>query len=121
MKYKVLLTIAVVILGVGVAGSIFVLCSPQKDTVQVRQNGKVIRTVFLAGSHDEVFTVSGHGGHNVIEIKGGRIRVKEADCPDKTCVHMGWLSSSAIPIVCLPHHLEICYAESDSGADAVAG
>lgn len=121
MKYKVLLTIAVLIFAVGIAWSIFVLCSPRKNTVQVRQNGKVIRTVFLAAARDEVFTVSGHGGHNVIEIKGGRIRVKEADCPDKTCVHMGWLNSSAIPIVCLPHHLEICYTESDSGADAVAG
>ena len=121
MKYKVLLTIAAVILTVSVAGSIFVLCLPQKNAVFIRQDGKVIRTVILAAAHDEVFTVSGHGGQNVIEIKDGRIRVKEADCPDKTCVHMGWLSSSALPIVCLPHHLEICYAGSDSGADAVAG
>ena len=57
---------------------------------------------------------------NTIEIKDGKIRVKSAECPDKTCVHMGWLSSSAMPIVCLPNHLVIRFAASDNDVDAVA-
>lgn len=31
----------------------------------------------------------------------------EADCPDQVCVHAGWLTDSAAPIVCLPHRLVI--------------
>ncbi|MER2149274.1 MAG: NusG domain II-containing protein, partial [Ruminococcus sp.] len=45
----------------------------------------------------------------------------EADCPDKTCVRMGWLNRAAMPVVCLPHHLVIEFADgSEGGVDAVA-
>lgn len=120
MKYKVMIIIAVVILLTGIAGSALVLNMPHQSLVQIKQDGKVVRTVDLAAAQDEVFIMRGHGGSNTIEISDGKIRVKEADCPDHTCVKMGWLSSSALPIVCLPHRLEIAYAESDGGADAVA-
>ena len=51
----------------------------------------------------------------------GKIRVSEADCPDKTCVRMGWLNSAAMPVVCLPHHLVIGFADGgEGGVDAVA-
>ena len=43
----------------------------------------------------------------------------EAECPDQTCVHMGWLDSGAMPIVCLPNHLSIEYAEAGDDVDAV--
>lgn len=43
----------------------------------------------------------------------------EAECPDKTCVHMGWLSSGAMPIVCLPNHLSIEFADSSDNLDEV--
>lgn len=26
----------------------------------------------------------------------------EGECPVQTCVHMGWLDSSAMPTVCVP-------------------
>ena len=120
MKYKVMIIIAAVILLVGVGGSVLVLNMPHSSLVQIKQDGRVVRTVDLAAARDEVFTLRGHGGSNTIEIKGGRIRVKDADCPDKICVRREWLQSSALPIVCLPHHLEIAYADSDGGADAVA-
>ncbi|MBQ2093605.1 MAG: NusG domain II-containing protein, partial [Ruminococcus sp.] len=46
---------------------------------------------------------------------------KEAECPDKTCVNMGWLSSASMPIVCLPNHLVIEFAAGyEDGVDAVA-
>lgn len=43
----------------------------------------------------------------------------EAECLDKTCVHMGWLDSKAMPIVCLPNHLSIEFADSEDDMDAV--
>ena len=55
-----------------------------------------------------------------VEIKDGKIRVSEAECPDKTCVRTGWLSSSAMPIVCLPNHLIIEFEDENSEIDALA-
>lgn len=121
MKYRILLITAIAILLIGVAGSLILLNLPQTNTVQIRQDGKVVRTVNLAAAQNEEFTLRGHGGENTIEIRDGHIRVKAADCPDKTCVHMGWLHNTAAPIVCLPHHLEISFTKPDGGADAVAG
>ncbi len=46
-------------------------------------------------------------GTNTVLIQNGMICVKEADCPDKTCVNTGWTNSRANPVICIPHRLEI--------------
>ena len=38
----------------------------------------------------------------VLEIDGGRARVRESGCPDKVCVHSGWLSQSGQTAACVP-------------------
>lgn len=43
----------------------------------------------------------------VIEVQKGRIRVKSSDCPDKVCVHTGFISKKGEKIVCLPKKLII--------------
>lgn len=43
----------------------------------------------------------------VIEAEPGRIRFKEAQCPDKVCVHTGWLSHVGQIAVCLPQKMMI--------------
>ena len=54
-----------------------------------------------------------------MEVRPGAIRVSEADCPDKICVGMGWLTDGAAPIVCLPHRLMI-RRRGAGAADAAA-
>ena len=51
--------------------------------------------------------------HNLIEIKDGKVSMKDADCPDKRCVKQG--SSSYLPIICMPNHVvvEIVGAKDD--------
>ena len=88
-------------------------------SAEIRQDGEVIRTVSL--SEDAVFTVAAPGGgSNTVEVSGGRIRVSEADCPDKTCVRQGWVSDTGTPIVCLPHGLVISVVGGERYADAAA-
>lgn len=52
-------------------------------------------------------TVTTDLGTNLIEIKGGRVRVEEADCPNQDCVHQGWIDAAGQQIVCLPHKLTV--------------
>lgn len=90
---------------------------------EVVQNGVVIRRIDLDRVTQEYeFTVEWpEGGSNVVLVQPGRICVKDADCPDRVCVGMGWLEDQAMPIVCLPHRLIIRLAESnDAARDAVA-
>ena len=46
-------------------------------------------------------------GYNLIEIGDGKIRVIEADCPDKIDVKQGYISEPNEMIVCLPNRLVI--------------
>lgn len=55
------------------------------------------------------------GDYNLIEVKGDRIRIKEADCGDQICVRRGWIDQSGETIVCLPHKLVIEIKSSDGG------
>jgi hypothetical protein len=41
--------------------------------------------------------------HEVVRVEKGRIRFKEADCPDQICVRMGWLKKPGDIAVCLPN------------------
>lgn len=119
MKVKVVAVIIAVIFAAGAVGSVIVLSSPPKNTVRIISDGETIRTVDLDTAQDETFDVACGDHVNTVEIKDHAIRVVSADCPDKTCVNMGWLSSSAMPIVCLPHHLVIEFADGGADVDAV--
>lgn len=120
MKHKILIIILAVIFAAGVAGSVLVLNTPKKSVVRIKSGEEVLYTLDLSRESNRTFEIKTDSGSNEIEIKDGKIRVKSADCPDKTCVHMGWLHNAAMPIVCLPHHLVIEYADSDGGVDAVS-
>lgn len=56
---------------------------------------------------DTVETVTTSLGTNVIEVREGRVRVREADCPHQDCVEQGWIDSPSQEIVCLPHRLYV--------------
>ena len=72
-------------------------------------------------SEDAVLTVGeGQGFSNVIEVSGGRVRVRDADCPDRLCVRTGWVSRDGESIVCLPHKLVVTVRGGEAGPDAVS-
>lgn len=46
-------------------------------------------------------------GYNKVEIQKNRVRVVEADCPDKIDVKAGWISKENQMLVCLPNRVVI--------------
>ena len=92
--------------------------------VNIYLDGKCIRSIDLSQADSSYeFTVDGPAGNNTIQVEPGRICVSCADCPDQICVHQGWISTSVIPIVCLPNRLVIQIEEQtgQSELDGVAG
>ena len=63
---------------------------------------------------------TGKGFLNVVEVSGGRVRVVEADCPDRLCVRQGWIRYDGESIVCLPHKLVVTVRSTEGDLDAVA-
>lgn len=56
-----------------------------------------------------------NGGSNVLVISEGRAYMKDADCPDKVCVHSGKISYVGERILCLPNKIEVYVVGSDDG------
>lgn len=93
------------------------------QTAVVYQDGVRIRAIDLSQVEEPYsFTVEWEDGYNIVEVERGRIRVSEADCPDRICVRRGWVWDSAAPIACLPHRLVIqLEGREDAPVDGVAG
>ena len=119
MKIKIIGGIIGAVFLLGVIGSALVLTASPKNTVRIVSDGETLYTFDLNTAADTTLTIA-YGGHtNTVEIRDHRIRVRDADCPDQTCVKMGWLSSAAMPIVCLPHRLVIEFTDAADDVDAV--
>ena len=116
---KIAYIVFVIMVVCAVVGTVITLGVPSSQTVEIISGGEVLYTIDLSNTPDRIIRVEQGGGCNVIEITGGKIHVSEADCPDKTCVNMGFLQGGA-PIVCLPNRLVIRYVQG-AEADAVAG
>lgn len=84
------------------------------------QDGKVLRSIDLrAVDREETIIVDGKYKH-IILVEPGRIRFKEADCPDQTCVRTGWLRDAGDTAVCLPDKIIIKIQGWGKSVDAVA-
>ena len=72
-------------------------------------------------TEDTALTVGeDRGFRNTIEVSGGRVRVTDADCPDRLCVRQGWISYDGESLVCLPHKLVVAVRGGEAGLDAIA-
>ena len=107
IAFRLILTAVVIVIA---ASALFVAVGLMKkpgSRVVILSDGEVIETIDLSSSPDREFVIETELRSNTIRIKDGRISVIDADCPDRTCVSMGELSSELTPIVCLPHRLII--------------
>lgn len=118
MKTKYWVLLLALLLAVCIGLSIPLLLSGEEARfAEVHSQGKLVKTVDLL--LEQQFTVTApDGGSNVITVKGGKIAVTEANCPDHYCMQRGFCSGGA-QIVCLPNRLIIRFLGAQT-VDAVA-
>ena len=81
----------------------------------IYQDGRLIKSLDLDSCKDQTFTVSGDNGrYNIIEVHDGKIGITSASCPDKICVHQGFIDSPMLPVTCLPNSVVITVHEQKS-------
>jgi len=59
--------------------------------------------------------IESNGYHYIIRVEPGRIRVLEADCPDRVCVVTGWLSRPGQMAACVPGRLLVRMVDAPEG------
>ena len=102
---------------------LFFAAGPQGNYARIYQDNSLIESINLSNVATPFSkTIGDEAGYNIIAVENGRIRITEANCPDRTCIHQGWISDGALPIVCLPHRLVIRLDNnSEPDLDAVIG
>ncbi|MEW6586449.1 MAG: NusG domain II-containing protein, partial [Nitrospirota bacterium] len=74
---------------------------PGGEAVEISADGKLRYVLPL--DVDRTVSVRGEHGPTVVEIKGRRVRVIESPCPNKICIHQGWLEHGVI--ACVPNRV----------------
>lgn len=94
-------------------------------------NKGAVNAVIRCGDMTETLNLSSSGeftfdefGNTVFEVSGGKIRIKNASCPDKICEKTGFIGFPGQSIICVPERITVTiensYEESDS-IDAAVG
>lgn len=71
-------------------------------------NSEIVKEINLKTTDKQIFQIK----NITIEIKDNKIRVLTSDCPDKICMHKGYISNTGESIVCMPNKLIIEIKES---------
>lgn len=112
IRKKDLLLILIVLCAAAAILSVRMLvCGAEAGSVTVKVDGKITGTYDL----DEDREISIHNGTNTLQIKDGRAKMTEADCPDQICVHQKAISEQGESIICLPNKVVV---EVSSGAES---
>ena len=87
----------------------------------VRQHDREVLQKVLTDDGEETWTLGEAGHQNVLQRKGRRVRVVQADCPDQICVKQGWVEKEGDQLVCVPHRLLVEIRSKGAGTiDALA-
>lgn len=75
----------------------------------IYQDGERKQSILLSTvTESYTFTIyNNQNAFNQIEVRPGSIGIISASCPDKLCVHQGFIHNSLLPITCLPNRLVI--------------
>ena len=75
-------------------------------------------------SSDRTIPVASGGYTLTVEIRDGRARVSDSDCPDKICQRTGWISRKGETVICAPAAVRLTDTDPKGGvgdADSVIG
>jgi len=75
--------------------------SSQPRVARIYQENNLLEEADLAKDN----TLAILNGRMHIEIKGGKLRVLDSDCPQHICVNLGWIQYSGQTIACVPNQV----------------
>ena len=90
----------------------------QGTDVVIEVSGKAVYTTSLDTNRE--IPVEGTQGRAIVEIRDGKVRMKEARCDNHICLKQGWITQGTI--VCLPNSIVIITGSgSKKDVDAITG
>lgn len=119
-----ILIITIIIISLASLGFIKNSATGYKDKyISIQIDGKRHKEIIFDKSLiGKTIPINSEFGYNLIEIGDEKVRVIEADCPDKLDVKQGYISLPGEMIVCLPNRLviEIIGIEEEKDVDYIS-
>ena len=69
-------------------------------TAEIWIDGQMVRGIYLPQAQ--------------LEVKNHRIAFISSDCPDKVCIHNGWLSREGEQAICLPNRVSVTLTDGST-------
>lgn len=116
MKKRDIILILSVLL---IAAALFLVVELTKEDgarVVVKVDGNKVAEYSLS----ENATYELNGGTNTLVIENGKAFLKDANCPDKLCVHQGKISRTGEVITCLPNKLTVTVYGAEESLDLIS-
>ena len=93
----------------------------REPMLEITQDGQVLGVFPLTEDRDILIGSRESGNYNLCRIEGGKVRIVEADCPDRSCTRSLAIDRRGGTIICLPHRLVLRIKDGTGGIpDAVA-
>lgn len=109
-KKELTFIISIVVFALVLWTGMYLVRQGHYGSIRITVNGEEYGTYSL--SKDQVISI---GDTNVCEIKNGKVKMIEADCPDHLCLKQKAVDSTGGTIVCLPNKVVI---EGEKGSDS---
>ncbi len=68
---------------------------------------------------DQTIAVEGTTGLSTVQILDGKVRFVGSPCPNKYCIHYGWLTSAGEVAACLPNGVALSIEGDHARFDAI--
>jgi hypothetical protein len=120
IRLKLLDYLVIVLCGAAIAFSalqIYSKAGSERKVVITGRDGEWIYPL----DKDRHVDVEGPIGATVVAIEGGKVRIEDSPCPNKTCVSSGAVSEPGQWVACLPNQVFVRVEGSSSEANADVG
>ncbi|HDJ1464554.1 TPA: NusG domain II-containing protein [Clostridioides difficile] len=104
-KKDILLILGILVVITACYGIINVINSKNAGNIEIYVDNKLYKTVSIDAK--EEFKIENRGGYNIVKIHDKGVEIVDASCPDKVCVHTGFINKPSQSIVCIPNRVSI--------------
>lgn len=105
MKKKDMILIAVVLVIALISFMMIKVTQKDGKEVIVTVNGEEVYKTSI--KKEQTYKIPVKNGTNIMQIKDGKVTMKQADCKDQICADHKAIEKSGETIVCLPHKVVI--------------
>lgn len=104
-KRDFILIFSVLLITAVTFGINYVVNMKNGNNIEIYVDNKLYKTYSI--DDEEEIRIENKGEYNIVKIHDNGVEITQASCPDKVCVHAGFIKKPSQSIVCLPNKVHI--------------